>query len=169
MPKRTVISSILIIGTILVAVSAQASQPPTGQRIGAWRVNGFVMEMETGDDDVNATEKIFVTMAQHANCRPDGNCDDLEVSWTSGSSVMVSATFKDCTSEDGDFEQFYIIPVHRWKKAGPAMERQIESDFRAWLGQAALVCDKPERADAFDLKQLRPAFRAFIRILTKFT
>lgn len=172
MRKRSDISSILIIGAVLVAVSAHASQPTSGKSFGAWRVGNFAAEVVAADDDLAGTYDVAVTVSQSANCRSDGgDCDELKVSWSGGSEVAMSAYFGDCVSRDGedsDFERFYTIPLHRWKKAGQAMDRQIESDFKAWLGQAALICEKPERAAAFDLKQLRPAVQAFTQVLTKF-
>lgn len=164
MPKRTATSSILIVGAGIMAVAVQASQP-TVRHYGAWNVGVFATESEENESELD----VSVWMGQWLNCDPGlGTCDKLEIEWSGGSSVSVSAVFDACSSRNGDLEQFYLVPVDRWKQAGRAMERQIENDFTAWLGQAALACDNRERAAAFNLRQLRPAVRAFTRILTSY-
>jgi hypothetical protein len=155
MPKRADIKSILIIGLGFVGTSAYASIP-TGRYFGGWHVVSINSLDGTSDDDASAV------VVQERNCGADGSgCDALRVQWVQGDNVRVSVEINGCVGENNDFEQSYSVPIPRWTKAGRDMERRIESDFQSWLGQAALMCDKPKRATAFDLRQLRPAVRDF--------
>jgi hypothetical protein len=148
---------------VLPATSSSASIP-TGQHFGPWHVISITsLSGDGGDGDGDASAMIV----QEHNCRAEGgHCDELGINWIQGANVSVSIRINDCLGEDEDFEQSYSIPVARWTEAGRVMEKRVESDFRAWLGQAALACDSADRAKAFDLKQLRPAVRNFTQRLT---
>ncbi len=163
MPKSSAIFSTLIIGAGLGAASVYASTP-TGQHFGAWHVVSINSVSGAGGDDASAL------IVQEQNCRAEGGvCDELRVNWDQGFNVRVSIDIDDCRGEDEDFEQSYSITVKRWMKAGRMVERRIESDFKTWLGQAALACESADRAEAFDLKQLRPAVRNFTQRLAWFS
>ncbi len=142
--------------------------PHTIGRYGAWKVSALSDESNADDDEGARTTDYVLRVAQVAS-RPDGDgYDELAVVWKSGStSISISAKFDDCA--EGNLEQFYSVPVDRWKKEGRAIEGRIESDFKAWLGQATFACQRHERAAAFDLTQLRPALRAFTGALKNST
>jgi hypothetical protein len=146
---------------VMFPATSSFASIPTGQQFGRWHVSSITSLSGDGGDDASAL------IVQEQNCRKEGGrCDELGINWIQGSKVSVSIRINDCRGEDNDFEQSYSIPVVRWAKAGQAMEARVESDFRAWLAQAALACDSADRAKAFDLKQLKPAVRNFTQRLT---
>jgi hypothetical protein len=168
---RKIISSVLFMSASLFAVSANASDPQLPKTVGwfgSWHVRENVIDTQPEVEGVNYRDYFFASLDQ-AVCDADKDvCDELQIQWTNGSSVTVSANFGTCKNELGRFKPFYFVPAERWIKKGPAMERQIELDFEAWLRQAYLMCEKPERAGGFRMKQLKPAVRAFTRTLSKF-
>jgi hypothetical protein len=147
----------------LLAATSSFASTPTGQYFGAWHVISTTsLSGDGGDGDGDASAMIV----QERNCRNEsGRCDKLGINWIQGSKISVSIRINDCLGEDEDFDQSYSIPAARWSKAGKVMAERVESDFKAWLGQAALVCDPVIRVKAFDLKQIRPAVRNFTQRL----